>query len=72
VAQLSERTKDVLVSALNKRRRDDTIEEAVGREVRKVGLTYHDYMTIMDTVRDRARRDKVDPWDAAKRLSDEQ
>ncbi len=72
MAQVSEGAKNVLASALTKRRRDDTVEEAVGREARRAGLAYQDYLTIMDTVRERARRDKIDPWGAAKLLSDEQ
>lgn len=62
----------VLASALDKRRRDDTPETAVGREARRAGMNYQDYLDIMQAVRDRARRDRCDPWQAARALVDEQ
>lgn len=51
-----------LSDAVDKRRRDDTLETAVGREVRRAGLQYQDYLDIMEAVRAFARKDKLDPW----------
>ncbi|MCX6650047.1 MAG: hypothetical protein NT131_00060 [Methanomassiliicoccales archaeon] len=61
-----------LNAALENRRRDDSLEQAVGREVRRAGLSYQDYMEIMETVRKKARRTKLDAWDSAKAISKEQ
>jgi len=56
----------VLEAALEKRRRDDSLEAAVGREARRAGLTYQDYMVIMELVREHARKNKLDAWGSAK------
>ena len=58
----------VLAAALDKRRRDDSLEQAVGREARRAGLVYADYMEIVQSVRETARKEKADPWAAAKKL----
>ncbi len=61
-----------LSDAVDKRRRDDTLETAVGREVRRAGLQYQDYLDIMEAVRAFARKDKLDPWKAAQALLDQE
>ncbi|HUT28080.1 MAG TPA: hypothetical protein VMW85_08555 [Methanomassiliicoccales archaeon] len=61
-----------LATALKKRRRDDSLERAVGREVRKVELSYQDYMEIMEMVRAHARKHKLDDWESAQQISKEQ
>jgi hypothetical protein len=61
-----------LAAALEKRRRDDSVERAVGREVRKADLTYQDYMEIMELVRAHARKHKLDSWESAQQISKEQ
>jgi len=58
--------------AISKRRRDDSLEKALGREIRKVKLSYEDYVEIMGMVRDRAHKNKSDPWDAASQILQEQ
>jgi hypothetical protein len=72
MAPLREELKKVLSDALGKRRRDDTLETAVGREVRRAGLQYQDYLEIMEAVRVTARKDKLDPWKAAEDLLEQQ
>ncbi len=42
------------------------MEAAVGREVRRAGLRYQDYLDLMENVRTIARKDKLDPWKAAR------
>lgn len=63
---------EALSAALDKRRRDDSLEAAVGREARRAGLTYQDYLDIMEAARAVARKDKLDPWKAAQALLDQQ
>jgi len=72
MAPLNEDLRKALMSALDKRRRDDTLEAAVGREVRRAGLRYQDYLDIMEAVRVITRKDKLDPWKAAKALLEQQ
>jgi hypothetical protein len=69
---LREEQKKALSDAVGKRRRDDTLETAIGREVRRAGLRYQDYLDVMEAVRVLARKDKLDPWKAAQALLDQQ
>lgn len=69
---LREELRKVLSEALDKRRRDDSLEMAVGREVRRAGLRYQDYLDIMEAARVLARKQKSDPWKAAKALLEQQ
>jgi hypothetical protein len=71
MAQMSPEQLGVLGAALEKRRRDDSVEKAVGREVRRAGLLYQDYLDIMQGLRDLSRRRKLEPWDAIKQLLQE-
>jgi hypothetical protein len=72
MAPLRPELRQVLLSALEKRRRDDTIEQALGREARRAGLSYADYLEVAEAVRERARKDRNEAWEAAKALSKEQ
>lgn len=72
MAPLRDELRKPLSDALGKRRRDDTLESAVGREVRRAGLRYQDYLDIMEAVRVVSRKDKLDPWEAAQALLDQQ
>jgi len=72
MAPLREDLRNALSDALDKRRRDDTLEAAVGREVRRAGLRYQDYLELMEAVRVIARKQKLDPWKAARALLEEQ
>jgi len=71
MAGLREDLQKVLATALDKRRRDDSLEMAVGRETRRAGLTYQDYMEIVERVRECARKEKIEVWVAAKNVLDE-
>lgn len=72
MAALREELRKPLSDALDKRRRDDTLETAIGREVRRAGLPYAAYLEIMEAARERARKEKLDPWKAAMALLEEQ
>jgi hypothetical protein len=72
MAPLKEELRKALSDALDKRRRDDTLETAVGREVRRAGLRYQDYLDVMEAVRIIVRNDKLDPWKGAQALLDQQ
>ncbi len=72
MAELSAECVKALARALQKRHRDDSLERAVGREVRRAGLSYHDYMNIMETIRSQARKHKLDMWELAKLISEQQ
>ncbi|NLX46775.1 MAG: hypothetical protein GXY70_01185 [Euryarchaeota archaeon] len=72
MAPLRQELGGVLSDALKKRRRDDSLEVAVGRETRRAGMRYQDYLEVMEAVRGMARKRKLDPWKAAEVLLDEQ
>ncbi len=72
MAPLREELIKPLSDALDKRRRDDSLETAVGREVRRAGLQYQDYLDIMEAAREVARKEKMDLWKAAKALLEQQ
>ncbi len=68
---LNDAQRKAISDAVDKRRRDDTLETAIGREVRRAGLQYQDYLEIMEAVRAIARKDKLDPWKAVQALLDQ-
>ncbi|HSA34982.1 MAG TPA: hypothetical protein P5202_00310 [Methanomassiliicoccales archaeon] len=69
---LNEGQRKALSDALDKRRRDDFLEKALGREARRAGLQYQDYLDVMEAVRSVAKKKKLDPWAAAQALLDQQ
>ncbi len=72
MASLREELRKPLSDTLDKRRRDDSLETAMGREVRRAGLNYQDYLELMEAVRAISRKEKLDPWKAARVLLEEQ
>jgi hypothetical protein len=64
-------TSEVLREALRNLHKRDTLERAVGRAVRNRRGNYEDYLRIMGEVREAARRAKVSPLVAARRLVQE-
>ena len=60
-----------LSAAVRDRRRDDDVEQALGREFRKAGLIYQDYLETMDEVRAHSRKNKMDCWDSVKAILEE-
>jgi len=69
MAPLREELRPALAAALEKRRRDDTVEMAVGREMRRMGLGYQDYLEAMEAVRETARRRGLPPWKAVEAVT---
>jgi hypothetical protein len=49
--------------------RDERFEEALGRAVRRHGGTYEDYVGLISTVREEARRDHVSLRESAKKIA---
>ncbi len=60
---------EVLREAIGDLHKGETLERAIGRIVRRQGGTYSDYVRIMDTVRDVARREELTPMQAARKLA---
>ncbi len=65
---LREPVGEILKEALRSRH-EETFERSLGRVVRKHGGSYADYVELMSRVRERAREDKVDVAEAARRLA---
>jgi len=61
--------KDVIAEALGDLHKDETIERAVGRIIRRHGQTYAEYLRIMDIVREVAHREKVTNLEAARMIA---
>jgi len=70
MAPLREELRPALAAALEKHRRDDTVEMAVGREMRRMGLGYQDYLEAMEAVRETARRRGLPPWKAVEAVTE--
>ena len=68
MAPLSPQDLEILNEAVERRRRDEDLETALGRVVRKHGENFDRYVQIIGLLRDEARREKVDLERAAKRL----
>ncbi len=61
---------EILLEAVKDLHKGETIERAVGRVLRRYGGTYaEDYQRIMGDVRDLARREKITPIEAARKLA---
>lgn len=58
-----------LVDAVEKRRKDDTFERSLARQVKNQDLAYEDYIRLVADVRDRAKGKGLDLWEAAKELA---
>jgi hypothetical protein len=59
---------EVLREAFRSRHKE-TFERSLGRTVRRHGGSYADYMKLMSEVREKARREKTDVREAARRLA---
>ncbi len=61
---------EILLEAVKDLHKGETIERAVGRILRRYGGTYEvDYLRIMETVRDLARKEKITAIEAARKLA---
>jgi hypothetical protein len=61
-----------LIDAVDKRRKDDTFERSMARQVKNQGLSYEDYIRLIADVRDLAKGKGLDLEAAAKELASEQ
>jgi hypothetical protein len=62
---------EVLRDAVQRRRRDETLEKAVGRAVRNRNLDFAVYIKIMSEVRQFAEAHGLEPDDAVPEMLDE-
>ena len=60
---------DVIANALKDLHKKESLEEAVGRAVRKNGGKYTDYLRIMANIRDLAYSKEITALEAAKELA---
>ena len=61
--------RDLVAEALGDLQKDETIERALSRILRRYGGTYADYVRIMSDVRDVASKEKLSNLEAARRLA---
>ena len=59
----------VVAEALKDMHKNETLEEAIGRAVRKNGGKYEDYLRIMADIRDLAYSKEITTLEAAKEIS---
>ncbi len=57
---------ELVAEALNDKKRKETLEQAIGRTVRKNNGKYEDYLRIMAEVRDIAYARGITPIEAAR------
>lgn len=62
----------IVLEAVDTRLRDETIERAIGRTIRRRGLDFSRYIQVMSDLRDLAKERKVTPDDAAEDLAKEE
>ena len=60
---------DLLAEAVKDLHKAETIERAVSRIVRRHGGTYPEYLEIIGEVRDLARKEKITPLQAARKIA---
>lgn len=60
---------EVVWSALRDLHSNETLERAIGRYVRNYDGKYEDYLDIMATIREVAKKKKLDILEAAKRVA---
>ena len=60
---------EIIAEALKDMHKRETLEEAVGRVVRKHGGKYEDYLRIMADIRDLAYSKEVTPLEAAREIA---
>ena len=61
---------EVIWSALRDLHSNETLERAIGRYVRNLKGSYEDYMGIMSTIRELAKKKKLSLLDAAKKVAE--
>ena len=63
--------RQALIDAVDKRRKDDSFERSMARQVKNQGLSYEDYIRLIADVRDLAKGKGLDLEAAAKELASE-
>ena len=62
-------SRELLEEAVRDLHKEETIERALSRILRRYGGTYAEYVRIMGDVRDLAHREKITALEAARRLA---
>lgn len=62
---------DALRQALEKQRKGESFERALGKAMRRMKLSYEDYIKTIGAVRERARKMRTGVEEAAKSLLEE-
>jgi len=62
---------EALTLSIRKMRKDETFERALGKALRRRGLSFEDYVGLMSMIRDRAWRDGITYAEAASRIVSE-
>ncbi len=60
----------VIRNALERRRKNETLERAIGKAVRRSGGTFEDYIEIMSRIREVRKGENITLTDAARRMAD--
>ena len=60
---------EIIWSALKDLHSNETLERAIGRYVRNARGSYEDYLEIISTIRDVAKKKKLSLLDAAKKVA---
>ena len=60
----------VIKDALERRRKNETLERAIGKAVRRSGGKYEDYIEIMSSIREVRKAEGLTLADAAQRMAD--
>ena len=60
----------VIRDALERRRKNETLERAIGKAVRRNGGKYEDYIEIMSRIREVRKAEDLTLTDAAHRVAD--
>ncbi|MFQ5909105.1 MAG: hypothetical protein ACE5IJ_00080 [Thermoplasmata archaeon] len=61
---------DIIMDALKHRRRNETLEKAIGKAVRRSGGSFEYYIEIMSCIREKRRAKKLTLLDAARKVAD--
>jgi hypothetical protein len=59
----------ILQEAIKGLHKNETFERALGRTLRRHGRSYEEYLHLIAEVRERAKMDKVDLLEAARRVA---
>ena len=65
---MNDKEKEVVKEALDSQMRKETFEHAMGRAMRRRGLTYEQYVEVMSQIRETARKSKTKIEEAARFL----